>query len=444
MFPDKTRLPNHKNMEKARLETFTLGKGWAHDKTKNHGANSKSVTIFLLFCIPRPSLRTIPYRWHAQALLIPPTNPEMTLHLVSTVMFHWAAGMKTTTQCTQFSSYKYYKLHKLNHIDREEHRKRATKSDTNCPFFEPTEPRRTRSKSKPPSAPTAKRRATSHKRTASRSKPKSPEVEPEQPTTIEPAPLFVPKQKPGKTPKAKASKVVEVSSDEEEVEKKVSPKSFETKTRIIEPIESSGPSSLRAAKDSEQPSLGMRQPVRDDTDISMHDAEPGIQETVTDTEQKLHTAPSTPPRPILQEKSNHSGRSNAPQSIPQTFNDTTAPSTPPRPVLHEEEPNHSDRSDGPQSILQTSDGTSAVAQPSSPPADTNPPPTTEPLYLPPLSRLPFMPLQTLSEAELDMTVEEWIRYQIEVEQDRFKRDGERELERFKKRAEEVRKAIDDL
>jgi CHASE1-domain containing sensor protein len=45
-----------------------------------------------------------------------------------------------------------------------------------------------------------------------------------------------------------------------------------------------------------------------------------------------------------------------------------------------------------------------------------------------------------------MTVEEWIRYQIEVEQDRFKfkRDGERELERFKKRVEEVRKAIESL
>jgi len=43
-----------------------------------------------------------------------------------------------------------------------------------------------------------------------------------------------------------------------------------------------------------------------------------------------------------------------------------------------------------------------------------------------------------------MTVEEWIRYQIEVEQDRFKRDGERELERFKKRAEEVNHLIDDI
>ncbi len=68
----------------------------------------------------------------------------------------------------------------------------------------------------------------------------------------------------------------------------------------------------------------------------------------------------------------------------------------------------------------------------------------EPVFVPPLSRLPFMPLLTLSEAELDMTVEDWIRYHIEVEQDRFKRDGERELERFKEKAEEVRNAIESL
>jgi len=43
-----------------------------------------------------------------------------------------------------------------------------------------------------------------------------------------------------------------------------------------------------------------------------------------------------------------------------------------------------------------------------------------------------------------MTVEEWIRYQIEVEYDKFKRDGERELARFRKRAEEVRKVIEGL
>jgi len=64
--------------------------------------------------------------------------------------------------------------------------------------------------------------------------------------------------------------------------------------------------------------------------------------------------------------------------------------------------------------------------------------------IPPLSRLPFTPLQSLTEAELDMTVEEWIRYQMEVEFDKFRRDGERELQRFRKKAEEVRQVIEGL
>jgi hypothetical protein len=70
--------------------------------------------------------------------------------------------------------------------------------------------------------------------------------------------------------------------------------------------------------------------------------------------------------------------------------------------------------------------------------------TEEPPFFPPLSRMPFMPLPTLTPAELDMTVEEWVRYQMEMEYDKFKRDGERELVRFRNRAEDVRKIIDGL
>jgi hypothetical protein len=68
----------------------------------------------------------------------------------------------------------------------------------------------------------------------------------------------------------------------------------------------------------------------------------------------------------------------------------------------------------------------------------------EPLLIPALSKLPFTPLHALTEAELDMTVEEWIRYQMDVEYDKFRRDGERELQRFRNQAEEVRKAIEGL
>lgn len=89
----------------------------------------------------------------------------------------------------------------------------------------------------------------------------------------------------------------------------------------------------------------------------------------------------------------------------------------------------------------------AVKTPSPPPA----PPaaavkatTPEAQILPALSRIPYLPLQTLTDAELEMTVEEWIRYQMEIEYDKLKRDGERELARFKARAEEARKIIEGL
>jgi len=68
----------------------------------------------------------------------------------------------------------------------------------------------------------------------------------------------------------------------------------------------------------------------------------------------------------------------------------------------------------------------------------------EPQFVPFLSKLPFVPLHVLTEAELDMTVEDWIRYQVEVEYDKFKRDGERELMRFRKKAEETRRIIEEL
>jgi hypothetical protein len=68
----------------------------------------------------------------------------------------------------------------------------------------------------------------------------------------------------------------------------------------------------------------------------------------------------------------------------------------------------------------------------------------EPLFVPALSKLPFIPITMLSEAELDMTVEDWIRYQMDAEFDKLRRDGERELERFRKKAEDTRKIIESL
>ncbi|KAJ7089840.1 hypothetical protein B0H15DRAFT_939121 [Mycena belliarum] len=65
-------------------------------------------------------------------------------------------------------------------------------------------------------------------------------------------------------------------------------------------------------------------------------------------------------------------------------------------------------------------------------------------FVPPLASDPFLNLESLTEAEQDMTVEEWIRYQMGIEYERFKRDGERQLGMFEVRAEEVRRAIETL
>ncbi|KAJ7173692.1 hypothetical protein C8R46DRAFT_120235 [Mycena filopes] len=65
-------------------------------------------------------------------------------------------------------------------------------------------------------------------------------------------------------------------------------------------------------------------------------------------------------------------------------------------------------------------------------------------FIPPLATDPFVNIDSLSEAEQEMTVEEWIRYQMGIEYERFKRDGERQLGMFKVRAEEVRRAIETL
>lgn len=45
MVSDPTRLPTHKDLEKARLLTYgSKSKMWPHDSKRSHGATSKKVT----------------------------------------------------------------------------------------------------------------------------------------------------------------------------------------------------------------------------------------------------------------------------------------------------------------------------------------------------------------------------------------------------------------
>jgi len=50
----------------------------------------------------------------------------------------------------------------------------------------------------------------------------------------------------------------------------------------------------------------------------------------------------------------------------------------------------------------------------------------------------------LTEEERSMTVEQWIRREIEVQYERLKRDGEAKIRLFKERAEEVRRQVEAL
>jgi len=208
--------------------------------------------------------------------------------------------------------------------------------------------------------------------------------------------------KSSKPPSKQAKQVVEISSDEEDEELKPI-----VKTKKLEKKGSTAPPSASASQEKEIRRIEQSKP-QDSTDVPMDSAQEAKHETATDVEMEVRTAPSTPPRPV---------QSTLVQALPE-------PHTPPP----------SQAVDIPDKSTSMNSGTTTTSSTI----------TTEPLFVPPLSRLPFMPLHTLSEAELDMTVEEWIRYQIEVEQDRFKRDGKRELERFKQRAEEVRRVIEGL
>ncbi|THU88747.1 hypothetical protein K435DRAFT_679247 [Dendrothele bispora CBS 962.96] len=65
-------------------------------------------------------------------------------------------------------------------------------------------------------------------------------------------------------------------------------------------------------------------------------------------------------------------------------------------------------------------------------------------FMPALSKEPFVNLTSLTEEEAAMTVEEWIKYQMGIEYERFKKDGERELAAFERKADEVRRTIEAL
>jgi hypothetical protein len=122
--------------------------------------------------------------------------------------------------------------------------------------------------------------------------------------------------------------------------------------------------------------------------------------------------------------------------------DITSPTRPARPARSPQRPTPKclPREESPatpppasSSLLSVSSATSTTRRESHTDAET----LVEPL-----------PLQVngtqLTEEERSMTVEEWIRQEIEVHYERLRRDGETKIRLFKERAEEVRRQIETL
>ncbi|KAI0338368.1 hypothetical protein BDW22DRAFT_1432610 [Trametopsis cervina] len=70
--------------------------------------------------------------------------------------------------------------------------------------------------------------------------------------------------------------------------------------------------------------------------------------------------------------------------------------------------------------------------------------TTVEAFIPFLSMVPMQKLGSLSDEESDMTLEQYIRRQLEVQYQQFRADGEKQIAQFKQRAAEARSRIEAL
>jgi hypothetical protein len=66
------------------------------------------------------------------------------------------------------------------------------------------------------------------------------------------------------------------------------------------------------------------------------------------------------------------------------------------------------------------------------------------IFIPPLATASIVKFDSMTEAQKDMTVEQWIRGEIEMQYEQFKADGMRKITTFIERAAEVRRAIQVL
>ncbi|CDO70628.1 hypothetical protein BN946_scf184748.g26 [Trametes cinnabarina] len=144
----------------------------------------------------------------------------------------------------------------------------------------------------------------------------------------------------------------------------------------------------------------------DGEDIPMHDAPP------TEPVQVTVARSPTPPRVVV--------KSEVP-GTPMSAIHRSAPVSPARP--------HDDEVEGANDDVDVS--APAVTASASPRT-----------YHPVLARVPLERLTSLTEEEANMTLEQYIRREMEVQYAQFKADAERRIEEFKQRAAEARKLIE--
>ena len=95
--------------------------------------------------------------------------------------------------------------------------------------------------------------------------------------------------------------------------------------------------------------------------------------------------------------------------------------------------------------LEAKDPTPVLGEPPSPLTFSFPKLTTNSTgFLPPLATSPIKAIDRLTEEERTMTVEQWIRHEMNIQYQALKRDGELRIEAFKRYAAEVREQIENL
>lgn len=283
---------------------------------------------------------------------------------------------------------------------------------------------------KPPSKPPSKAKPPSKSKPTSKSRSRAP-AESEMDSDV-PAPVAKPK------PRSKSKVARSKSPPESESDAPAKPKPARTKSKAA------AGKAEKALDQLDEEAGGSQREEGDAMEVV---------DIVTDEEGELHAADLEPTRQVQAiSKPTKKGKKKTPSSenVPEVFQPKQGqepeldepmedeplptemlppPSTPPPP-----------RSPSPAQIVHVNHFANGDSHSPSSPGS----PSDIPTFLPPLALAPIPHIVSLSDSEQDMTVEQWIRHEISVQYEQLKGDGEKRIDAFRERAEEVRKRINAL